>query len=159
LDYETVEAIICTEVLEHAVDHEILIAEMFRVLKHGGKMYITVPFIWDMHEVPYDYRRFTDIGLDTVATKIGFEVYKYRKLVQGEKAVAMIVESEINNLISNISKFTVSTHLANYLHRKKCVALTIIWTRYFSFDRIYMYRQFYINAKNHHQRNEARFCE
>jgi SAM-dependent methyltransferase len=79
LGNETVGAIICTEVLEHAIDHEILIAEMYRVLEPGGKVCITVPFIWGMHEVPYDFRRFTAIGLCAVVTKFGFEICEQRK--------------------------------------------------------------------------------
>lgn len=53
------DTVICTEVLEHSTDPEELISEMNRVLKKDGKLYITMPFVWNEHEIPYDFRRFT----------------------------------------------------------------------------------------------------
>ncbi len=138
MDDQTVDAIICTEVLEHALDHEILISEMFRVLKAGGKLCLTVPFIWGLHETPYDFRRFTPYGLAEVTKRFGFEIYDQRKLVQGIQAVSMLVESEINNYLSNKSKLPVSTKLAIYFHRKIFRILKKIWINNFSFERIYI---------------------
>lgn len=53
------DGIICTEVLEHAVNPGVLIAEMHRVLKPGGTILITVPFSARVHHAPHDYQRFT----------------------------------------------------------------------------------------------------
>jgi ubiquinone/menaquinone biosynthesis C-methylase UbiE len=59
---ETFDVIICTQVLEHAVDAETLIAECSRVLKPNGSLFLTMPFIYHEHEIPYDFRRFTRYG-------------------------------------------------------------------------------------------------
>jgi SAM-dependent methyltransferase len=134
----TVDAIICTEVLEHALDHEALIAEMYRVLKPGGKICITVPFIWGLHELPYDFRRFTYLGLAAVSTKCGFEIYEQRRLVQGVHAIVMLVESELNNYLSTQPSLNITTRVAVYMHRKIFSILKRIWGKYFSFDRIYI---------------------
>lgn len=53
------DAVICTQVLEHAQDPEALIAECARVLKPQGKIFISMPFTYPEHETPYDFRRFT----------------------------------------------------------------------------------------------------
>ena len=53
------DGILCTEVLEHAVEPELLIAEMLRVLRPGGTLLLTVPFAARVHHAPHDYRRFT----------------------------------------------------------------------------------------------------
>ena len=53
------DAVLCTEVLEHAEDPEALIAEMLRVLRPGGTMLATVPFSARVHYAPHDYNRFT----------------------------------------------------------------------------------------------------
>lgn len=56
------EAVICTQVLEHAADPEHLLAEMKRVLKAGGRIVCTVPFIYNEHGAPWDFRRFSRHG-------------------------------------------------------------------------------------------------
>ena len=53
------DAVMCTEVLEHAMAPEALIAEMHRVLKPGGSLVLTVPFAARVHHIPYDFHRFT----------------------------------------------------------------------------------------------------
>ena len=51
--------IICTQVLEHAEDPRKLIEECSRVIKKDGQIFISMPFMYPEHEIPYDYRRFT----------------------------------------------------------------------------------------------------
>lgn len=58
------DAVLCTEVLEHVADPELLVAEMKRVLRPGGILLITVPFAARVHHAPHDYRRFTKFGLE-----------------------------------------------------------------------------------------------
>jgi ubiquinone/menaquinone biosynthesis C-methylase UbiE len=61
----TFDGVILTEVLEHCVDPRAAIAEVFRVLKPGGLLLVTSPFLWPQHAVEgqyEDYWRFTDQG-------------------------------------------------------------------------------------------------
>ncbi|NEI68816.1 methyltransferase domain-containing protein [Rhizobium lusitanum] len=57
------DTLLCTEVLEHAVDPVTLIAEMHRVLRPGGTLLVTVPFAARVHHAPYDFNRFTRFRL------------------------------------------------------------------------------------------------
>ena len=57
------DAILCTEVLEHAKHPEALIAEMLRVLRPDGMLVLTVPFSARVHHMPFDYSRFTNYRL------------------------------------------------------------------------------------------------
>lgn len=66
--------VICTEVLEHSIDPERLIQEMNRVIMKGGKLYLTMPFVWNEHEVPYDFRRYTRFEHERVLKQYGFDV-------------------------------------------------------------------------------------
>jgi SAM-dependent methyltransferase len=61
---EELDAIVCTEVLEHCVDPFKAVDEMHRVLKPGGLLLVTSPFIWPWHGTNNypDYWRFTDQG-------------------------------------------------------------------------------------------------
>lgn len=52
--------VICSEVLEHVPDPRRVLAEIHRVLRPGGKLLATVPFLYWIHADPYDYGRYTD---------------------------------------------------------------------------------------------------
>lgn len=75
---EFADLIICTEVLEHLHSPGVALSEMFRVLKPGGKIVITVPFVWPEHEVPVDFYRYTQWGLLNLMQTAGFERIKIK---------------------------------------------------------------------------------
>lgn len=55
--------ILCISVLEHLVEPQKAITEMQRVLKKNGKIIVSVPFLFPIHDAPNDYWRFTKYGL------------------------------------------------------------------------------------------------
>ena len=59
----SVDGIICTYVLEHVADAQRCMGEMARVLKRGGMLYVTVPFLFPTHPDPLDRWRWTLDGL------------------------------------------------------------------------------------------------
>jgi len=62
--------------MEHLCEPQIFLNESFRILKEGGTMIIQVPWMWWIHEIPYDYFRYTPYGLKYLFEKAGFqEVY------------------------------------------------------------------------------------
>lgn len=72
------DAVLCTEVLEHAIDPDLVLDEIWRVLKPNGVAMITCPFIYGVHGEPNDFRRYTYFGLLKMADK--FEVLDYGML-------------------------------------------------------------------------------
>lgn len=60
------------QVLEHIPEPGLFLLEVFRVLKTGGKIILTVPFMWQVHEAPHDYYRYTRYGLQYLLNKAGF---------------------------------------------------------------------------------------
>jgi len=64
--------VLTTQVLEHVADPSGVLAETARVLRPGGALHLTVPLVWEMHELPYDYRRFTTVGLQALLEDAGF---------------------------------------------------------------------------------------
>ncbi len=55
--------ILCLSVLEHLEEPKKAIAEMARVLTPEGKIIVSVPFLFPIHDAPGDYWRFTPYGL------------------------------------------------------------------------------------------------
>jgi SAM-dependent methyltransferase len=68
----TFECAIGTEVLEHCPNPEIVLKEVLRVLKPGGCFFFTVPFLWNLHEVPNDEYRYTPFSLERHLIYSGF---------------------------------------------------------------------------------------
>jgi SAM-dependent methyltransferase len=73
------DSILCSEVFEHLFELETLLKELNRVLKSGGKMLVTCPFVWNEHEVPIDYARYTQYSLRYLFEKNNFTVVKQER--------------------------------------------------------------------------------
>lgn len=59
----SVDAVICEEVLEHVANPINVISEIYRVMKPGALVYIVVPFVFSFHSAPSDYYRWSKMGL------------------------------------------------------------------------------------------------
>ena len=69
-----VDTVLALEVLEHVPDAQACLAEAARVLKPGGKLLLTVPFVAPLHQLPFDFRRFTPRGLEVLLERHGFRL-------------------------------------------------------------------------------------
>jgi ubiquinone/menaquinone biosynthesis C-methylase UbiE len=70
----SVDAILCTQVLEHVKYPEKVLQEFHRTLKVDGELFMTVPQGAGLHERPHDYFRFTSYALDFLFKKTGFNI-------------------------------------------------------------------------------------
>lgn len=70
----SVDGVLCTQVLEHTAQPAALLAEIRRVLKPGGTLVLTAPFVWEEHEKPYDFFRYTEFGLRRLLEDNGLTV-------------------------------------------------------------------------------------
>lgn len=69
----SVDVALATELLEHVPDPEPLLEEVCRVLRPGGRLLLTVPFLWPLHDVPDDELRYTPFRLERVLREAGFD--------------------------------------------------------------------------------------
>ena len=133
------DAVLCTEVLEHAVSAAQLASEFFRVLKPGGTAVITVPFMWGEHEMPFDFRRFTTEGIKGLLADAGFALIEVERSQQGIDAVAALVASEINHsLHANPPSSAIMSRLRRRVEPYLWVAVRRLWTAEYRFSRVYV---------------------
>ncbi len=82
------------QVLEHVFAPDRFVSELRRVLRPGGALLLTAPFIWEEHEQPLDYGRYTSFGLRHLLEKNGFEVASLDKVGQGLLAVVQVFNAD-----------------------------------------------------------------
>ncbi len=58
----SVDAVVIQAVLEHVLEPWTVVSEIYRVLRADGLVYSDTPFLYPVHEGPYDFTRFTDSG-------------------------------------------------------------------------------------------------
>lgn len=73
------DSVFSSQVFEHIFNLDEILDELNRVLKPGGVLLVTVPFVWDEHETPHDFGRYTSFGIKYLFEKHNFE------LIQSEK--------------------------------------------------------------------------
>lgn len=66
--------ILCTEVLEHVADWFTAFANFARLAAPGGKLLLTCPHVYPLHEEPFDFWRPTPHAIRHYATGAGFRV-------------------------------------------------------------------------------------
>ncbi|MEA2076387.1 MAG: class I SAM-dependent methyltransferase [Candidatus Marinimicrobia bacterium] len=73
------DTVVSFQVMEHLPEPDFFLSECYRILKKNGKLFITVPFMWHVHEAPYDYYRYTRYGLEYLLKKNDFEDIKVKE--------------------------------------------------------------------------------
>jgi SAM-dependent methyltransferase len=81
---ERFDVVFTSEVFEHVENLDEMIKELHRVLKPGGKLLVTVPFVYMEHEMPYDFRRFSINGLSSFLKNNGFTILEQHKIILAE---------------------------------------------------------------------------
>lgn len=74
------DAVFSSQVLEHVPNIYSSLKEIHRVMKPGGKVLLTLPFVFPEHEIPNDYRRLTVYGVQQALKECGFEIASITKL-------------------------------------------------------------------------------
>lgn len=73
------DSVFSTQVFEHLEYPEKAASEIYRVLKQGGYLLVTVPQWNELHEEPHDYWRYTCFGLKSLFERQGFLTIKYEQ--------------------------------------------------------------------------------
>ncbi len=111
-DNDVFDSAMASQVFEHVFNPDEFFSEIYRVLKPGGMVLLTTPFIWNEHEQPFDYARYSSFGLTALIEKHGFEIVEFRKSINDIRVIFQIVNNYIhihtslyNRLIKNLLRF------------------------------------------------------
>jgi SAM-dependent methyltransferase len=68
------DTIFCNAVLEHTPRIDQVMGEFSRILRPGGHLIVGVPFLQPFHADPWDFRRYTQMGLQELGASVGLKV-------------------------------------------------------------------------------------
>lgn len=80
LENQNFDSVVCNQVLEHVASPATTLSEIYRVLKPQGYVLLTVPFLAEEHEQPFDFYRYSSFGMAHLLKTNNFEIVKSVKL-------------------------------------------------------------------------------
>lgn len=75
--------IVCTEVLEHVSNWPMAFANLADLLAPGGRVLVTCPFFYPLHEEPYDFWRPTPHALEHWSNAVGLRTLAIERIGDG----------------------------------------------------------------------------
>lgn len=85
---ETYDIVIADQVLEHVANPEAACANMLAMLRPGGVLLISTPFLFRIHARPHDFTRWTEMGLMTMLERAGLSGANIETGSWGNKSAA-----------------------------------------------------------------------
>ena len=89
------DSVVTNQVFEHIFNPDNFLTEINRVMKNEGILLMTVPFVWDEHEQPFDYARYSSFGLKHILNQHGFEVLEYKKSMSDIRIIFQLINAYI----------------------------------------------------------------
>jgi SAM-dependent methyltransferase len=80
------------QVMEHVPRPGKFLSECYRVLRPGGTLFCSVPFLFEYHAVPGDYHRWTHQGLQYDLAEVGFQGILVKPIESDWESVITIIE-------------------------------------------------------------------
>ena len=87
----SIDFVLATEILEHVNDLQRLLNEVTRVLRPGGRVFMTTPWSARLHYEPFDFRRVSPHGMAQYATGTGLQL----EHVESRGGLAAVISNKI----------------------------------------------------------------
>lgn len=73
------DVVLCLETLEHIANPGKALAEIYRIIKKGGFLVLSMPFLYKIHGAPFDFQRYTGDKFKKILKDNGFSVRVLKK--------------------------------------------------------------------------------
>jgi len=90
---ESFDAAVSSQVFEHVFNPDEFLKEVHRVLRGNSPFLLTVPFVWDEHEQPFDFSRYSSFGIRHLLEKNGFTVAVQRKSIDDVRVIFQVINA------------------------------------------------------------------
>jgi SAM-dependent methyltransferase len=77
---EAFQAVVCLETLEHVREPLNVMREFARVLRPGGVLLLSVPFLYQIHSAPHDFWRFTEHQVQYMVEETGLQITRMERI-------------------------------------------------------------------------------
>ena len=112
---ESFDYVISTEVFEHIFNLDNSLDEISRIMKKGGQLLVTVPFVWEEHERPYDFARYSNYGIEFLLKKHGFSIERREKSCTYLESVAQLKNTYWEKVLFNKAWYPISMLLRLFI--------------------------------------------
>ena len=118
------DSVLCSEVIEHIFNLPEILLEINRVLKKDGQVLFTCPFVWNEHEVPFDFARYSRFALKSLLEKAGFEIVRFEKAGNYRLAITQL---KVLYNYNHAKKIMGNFFLARWFYKSFFVFLPNAW--------------------------------
>ena len=105
----SIDIVLCNQLIEHVPEPDKIIGEIHRILKEGGILILTAPQMGRLHGEPNDYYRYTKWGLKYLLKKNNMKI----ELIEPHGGVFRAIGSHLNFFI--VDFFGKNKYLKNIL--------------------------------------------
>lgn len=97
--------VVANQVFEHVFNPQAFLLEVHRVLKSDGLFLLTVPFVWDEHEQPNDFARYSSFGLQSLLESHGFSIVLHKRSVNNFAAIFQLMNVYLYKVMFTGNKY------------------------------------------------------
>lgn len=98
----SVDCVVLLNVLEHLPGGGRCIGEISRVLRKDGVFVLSVPFLYPIHDAPFDFHRWTRFGLANLLKQHGFHIHEEKSFGQPSETAALLCNIALSKVTLNL---------------------------------------------------------
>ncbi len=95
IEGDSIDVVLCNQLIEHDPEPDKIIAEIYRILKEGGILILSAPQMGRLHGEPNDYYRYTKWGLKYLLKKNCMKV----EVIESHGGIFRAIGSHLNFFI------------------------------------------------------------
>jgi len=99
LQNDSFDTVILLEVLEHLERPEQALKEIQRVLRPGGTLILSLPFLYPVHDAPFDFQRYTPFGLERELKASGFRIEELENTLGSSESAGLVAALAVSGAI------------------------------------------------------------